>query len=293
MVNIGPRASDFVLANLTVVNDYGDLHGDDDHQFAVRSMGEATRIALLGVTARAAGGDTVSLWNTAGGLTYYADSSFEGHVDFFCPRGWAYATNVRFFGRNLSASIWHDGSAQRDQKLVVRRSWFDGVPGFPLGRHHRDAQFYLLDARFSAHMADRPIYAAPAEDPLRWGTRAYYANARREGGDFPWFADNLHLAEGAPRDEDITAAWTFGGRWNPETLPPTLPHAAVPGPEDGWRWADPAGVTLRWTPGRDASPIACSSDRTRRRLYVRSRCATRSTRARWCRARRITGAWTR
>jgi beta-xylosidase len=89
----------------------------------------------------------------------------------------------------------------------------------------------------------------PAAIPAR---RPLLSNAHREGGDFAWFADNLHLADGAPRDEDITAAWTFGGRWNPETLPPALPYAAVPAPEDGWRWADPGGVTLRWTAGRDA-----------------------------------------
>lgn len=249
VINIADGATDIVIANLTVLNDYGRTHAnDDDHQFAIRSLGTANRIAVLHANVIADGGDTFSLWNHDTGLTFASDSYFEGHVDYVCPRGWAYITDSRFFGRNLNASLWHDGSRDRDQKFVVRHSRFDGVPGFPLGRHHRDAQFYLLDVSFSANMADRPIYAAPAPDPVQWGERIYYANAHRDGGDYAWFADNL---EGV-RDEDITARWTFGGRWDPASLPPVLPFASLPQPENGWRWADPAGVTLRWTSARNA-----------------------------------------
>ena len=28
------------------------------------------------------------------------------------------------------------------------------------------------------------------------------------------------------------------------------PYYPIPRPENGWRWADPSGATLRWTPGR-------------------------------------------
>ena len=253
VLNIGPEVTDLVLANLTVRNDYGSRHGDNDHQFAIRSGGNATRIALLHANVLADGGDTLSLWNGASGLYYHADCTFEGYVDYVCPRGWAYVTNSRFFGHNLTASIWHDGSKDPDQKFVIRRSYFDGVPGFPLGRNHRDGQFYLIDATFSANMADRPIYKATADNPYLWGERYYYSSCRREGGDFAWFADNLHTAPGAPHADDVTAAWTFAGRWDPEaTLPAVLPFAAVPRPEDGAR-ADAAGVTLRWIPGRNAT----------------------------------------
>lgn len=253
VINVGPQGSDLVIANLTVHNTYGGADGDHDHQFAIRSGADATRIAILHARVLADGGDTLSLWNAPAGLTYYADSVFEGWVDFVCPRGWAYATNSRFVSHSTTASIWHDGSKDRDQKFVVRHSRFEGVPRFQLGRNHRDGQFYLLDASFASTMADCPLYPAEAPDPRQWGPRYYYAGCTRDGPPFDWFADNLETAEGAPREEEITAAWTFGGRWDPEaTLPAVLPFAALPFPADGARRVPPAGVTLRWTPGRNA-----------------------------------------
>lgn len=252
VVNIGPEATDIVIANLTVHNTYGGEHGDHDHQFAIRSMVDANRVAILHANVIADGGDTVSLWNHETGLTYYDDSYFEGWVDFVCPRGWAYATNCRFFGHDTNASIWHDGSKDEAQKFVIRHSRFDGEAGFALGRHHRDAQLYVLDSTFSPTMADKAIYHATSPDPLQWGERIYYASDHRDGGDFSWFAGNLATAPGSPREEDIDAFWTFGGRWDPATIPPVLPFAAIPRPEHGSRWIDPAGLTLHWTPARDA-----------------------------------------
>jgi unsaturated rhamnogalacturonyl hydrolase len=239
-------ATDVIIANLTVHNDYGSTHGgENDHQFAIRAMDNANRIAVLHAND---GGDTLSLWNAESGLSYYADSYFEGHVDFVCPRGWAYATNCRFFGHNTSASIWHDGSHHRSQKFVIRHSQFDGVPNFALGRNHRDAQFFLVDDTFSKTMADKPIYPAPAPDPRQWGERYFYFNDHRDGGDFAWFADNLN-----ERDENIDARWAFDDQWDVSTLPSVLPFASMPQPENGWQWVDPAGVKLRWTPARDKS----------------------------------------
>jgi hypothetical protein len=253
VVNIGSEVADLVLANLTVRNDHGGASGDRDHQFAIRSSGDATRIALLHVNAIADGGDTVSLWNGVSGLSYHAGCYFEGWVDYFCPRGWAYVTDSRFFGHSVVASLWHDGSKDKDQKLVIRGSRFDGVPGFALGRNHRDGQFYLLDAAFASTMADRPVLPASSPAAFAWGPRYYYSGCHRDGGDFAWFGDNLAAADGAPRDEDVTPAWTFGGRWDPEeTLPAVLPFAALPRPANGARSVAAARVTLRWTPGRNA-----------------------------------------
>lgn len=252
VINIGDTVTDLVIANLTVHNNYGSLHGDNDHQFAIRSGGAATRLALLSVDIIADGGDTVSLWNTATGMYYLADSYFEGHVDFVCPRGWCYAADSRFFGHNTSASIWHDGNLYEDSKFVIRNSSFDGMPGFALGRNTRDGQFFLLDCFFSKNMADKPIYQAPGTATFQWPLRAYFWNARREGGPLAWLADNLGLAKGTPAAEDIDARWTFGGRWDPEaSLPAVLPGAAIPRPYQGAR-VPREGLNLRWLAAREA-----------------------------------------
>ncbi len=254
VVNIADDVTDLFIGNMTVHNNYGSVHGDHDHQFAIRSGGIATRITLVHDRIVADGGDTLSLWNTGNGMYYHADCDFEGWVDYVCPRGWCYITDSRFFGRNLTASIWHDGSKDRDQKLVIRRSFFDGVPGFPLGRYTRDGQFFLLDNRFSANMADRPIYRPSAESAYQWPPRVYFANNRREGASFSWFADNLDQADGRPQAVDITPAWTFRGQWDPEgTMPAALPFASTPRPETGDSAVEPGGVELRWAGARNAT----------------------------------------
>lgn len=253
VINIGDGVTDLVIANLTVHNNYGSLHADHDHQFAIRSMGSATRLALLSIDAIADGGDTVSLWNTESGMYYFADCYFEGHVDFVCPRGWCYATDSRFFGHNRSASIWHDGSLHEDSKFVIRNSTFDGVPGFALGRNTRDGQFFILDSFFSKNMADLPIYQAPGTSTFRWPVRAYFWNARREAAPLAWLADSLQRAKGSPQAEEIDARWTFGGRWDPEeTLPAVLPAAAIPRPRQG-ALVPARGLELRWLAARDAA----------------------------------------
>jgi pectinesterase len=253
VVNVGEGVEDLVLANLTIHNDYGSRLGNTDHQFAVRSGRGTNRISVLHADVIADGGDTISLWNSDSGMYYHANARFEGHVDFFCPRGWAYVTDCDFFSHSTTASIWHDGSADEDQKLVIRSSRFDGIPGFVLGRNTRDGQFYLLECRFSSAMADRPIYLAREPETFRWGLRAYFSGCRREAGDLPWLADNLHHARGAPRADEIDARWTFAGRWDPEaTLPAVLPFASVPAPRNHARGIPADHVRLRWVGGRNA-----------------------------------------
>jgi pectinesterase len=253
VVNIDTGVTDITVANLTVWNNYGSLHGTTKHQFAIRGAG--TRIMLLGCNVIADGGDTVSLWDRDDGLYYHAECSFEGWVDFVCPRGWCYVTASRFFGHNTpSASIWHDGSGNRDQKFVIRDSYFDGVPGFPLGRNHLDAAIYLIDCRFSKNMADRPFYRPPSSPrEWQWGDRHYFSGCHRDSSDFTWFQDNLTSAEGAPRADEIGARWTFGGRWDPEaSMRSLLPYAFLPVPRDNAPGIDPAGIRLSWVPARDA-----------------------------------------
>jgi pectinesterase len=216
VVNIKEGVTDLSIVNLTVHNNYGSLYGDHDHQFAIRGGG--TRIILLNCNIIADGGDTLSLWNTADGMYYHKNCYFEGYVDFVCPRGFCLIEDSKFYGHNLSASIWHDGSKNKEQKFVIINSYFDGVPAFPLGRFHRDAQFFLINCRFSKNMADKPIYFAQSTPPriLQWGTdRIYFYNCHRDGTDFRWYSNNLDEAEGSPDVNDINANWVFQGLWNP------------------------------------------------------------------------------
>jgi len=254
-VNIDSGVTDITFANLTIQNNYGTLYGDHDHQFAI--WGKGTRIILLYCTVIGDGGDTVSLWNSDDGMYYHAECSFEGWVDYVCPRGWCYITDSRFFGHNLTASLWHHGASDKDQKFVIRYSYFDGVPGFPLGRHHVDGQFYLLDCLFSKNMADEQIHYpaySPNARPWKWGARHYYHNCHREGGDYEWFADNLHTADGSPMPDHVTPSWTFGGRWMPDSsLHHILPFAAFPSPRSASHITAASNLTLRWIPMRGAA----------------------------------------
>ncbi|MDR3611526.1 MAG: pectinesterase family protein [Ignavibacteriaceae bacterium] len=218
VVNIKDSVTDFIMQNLTVYNNYGSLFNNTDHQFSVRSGTGTTRIILDTCNIKSDGGDALSLWNTPDGMYYHNNCSFEGYVDYVCPRGYCFIENSRFYGHNKTASIWHDGSGREDNKFVIRNSVFDGVPGFPLGRHHRDAQFYLLDCKFSKNMADKNIYFYPSKPPitLKWNeNRYYYYNCHGDSVDYPWFADNLSKAPGSPNPHQISALWTFNGKWDP------------------------------------------------------------------------------
>lgn len=256
VINVGNTVTDLTIANLTIYNNYGSTHAGEekpnDHQFAIRGGGE--RVIIINCNIKADGGDTLSLWNSASGKYYHAYCYFEGWVDYVCPRGWCYITDSKFYGHNLSASIWHDGSNDPDQKFVIRNSYFDGVKNFPLGRNHRDGQFYLLDCKFSENMADQPIYqpsTAPA--PFKWGERYYYFNCHREGGDYKWFKDNLNDAPNYPDQKEISAEWTFAGKWNPEAnMPSILPFAFFPTPKNYAKKVSTKNLKLTWIPGRNA-----------------------------------------
>ncbi len=254
VVNIDTGVSDITLANLTVLNNYGSLYGvHDKHEFGIRGAG--TRIILLHCAVISDGGDALSLWNRTTGMYYHAYCEFEGWVDIVCPRGWCYITNSKFFGHDRqSAVLWHDGSGDRRQKFVIASSDFDGRSGFPLGRNHRDGQVILVNCHFSANLANRPFYrptSSPA--PWAWGDRHYYSNCHRDGGDYPWFADNLDKAGGAQESSHISATWTFDGKWNPEAdLPDVLPFASFPNPPHNGRVSMTSTVQLRWKPGAKA-----------------------------------------
>jgi len=223
------RANDFVLENLTVENTASNMLA---HAFAICGTGDRTVIVNCNVLSH--GADTVSLGYAEPGHFYHVRCNFSGSVDFVCPRGWCYVTDCNFYTYKKTAAVWHDGSFNPDMKFVLRNCRFGGATGFSLGRHHVDAQFYFLDCKFSAKMRNKPIQRVtyplesgpPAEADIRrnavldnqniWGERSYFHNCHRDGGDFDWFKNNLSSALGSPKPKEITAAWTFGRKWDPE-----------------------------------------------------------------------------
>ncbi len=212
-VNI--KASDLTFMRLRVVNDYGIARGDNSHQFAMRLL-EGTRIITEDSAFITGGADTVSLWNKDSGQYYHRRAYFEGYTDFVCPRGWSYITDSEFFSRGGAAAIWHDGQRQKSQKLVIKNSSFDGVSNFILGRRHYDAQFYLINNRYSKNLADQAIFRVSYNDKSKnranlWGDRAYYFGSSKEGKPYSWLNDNI-----SHEQANISAQQTFNGLWDPE-----------------------------------------------------------------------------
>jgi pectinesterase len=228
-MNIG--ANDITLKNLTLTNSFGiDWKEEktiycasdtvsrqrklrkDGHQMALRTMG-ATKLKAINCRFRSFGGDTVSPWEVENGLWYFKDCIMEGGVDFYCPRGWAWAENCEFIAHTGPAAIWHDGSSVEDSKTVLVNCKFKGYDGFLLGRYHRDAQFFLINCEFAKNMKDTPIYRVPTSNTIKWGERIYYYNCHREGGsDFKWYTNNL---PGNIKASDITLNWVFKNKWDP------------------------------------------------------------------------------
>ena len=240
VATINLKSNDIVLENLTITNTYGfenqnnpepahidcrkdSLHPfkevrNSSHQMALRSFA-TTRLVAKNCIFRAYGGDTVSPWNPEAGFFYFKDCIMEGGVDFYCPRGWAWAENCTFIAHGTTAAIWHDGSKNEDSKTVLVNCKFTGDPGFKLGRYHRDAQFYIINGWFAKEMADAPIYLNPSnpQNEIKWGRRVYFYNATKEGATFSWLANNLETAKGSPKPESITLQWLFGGKWMPDS----------------------------------------------------------------------------
>jgi pectinesterase len=233
VATINIEGNDVTLKNLTIANNYGFDQQQDrmisclkdtinhqkkiirtGHQMALRTF-QCSRLKVIHCLLKAFGGDTVSPWNTADGMYYFKDCILEGGVDFYCPRGWAYAEDCTFIAHSGTASIWHDGSGNADEKTVLVNCHFTGFDGFKLGRYHRDAQFYLINCVFANNMADTDIYLVPTSNNIRWGRRVYYYNCHRQGGDYDWYKNNLASAPGHPDPSQIDAKWIFGNRWNP------------------------------------------------------------------------------
>ena len=231
VVNI--NGSDCVLQNLTVKNTH-DVIGP--HAFAIYGHGDKTVILDCNVWSQ--GADTLASWGDESG-SYQARLDIRGSVDFVCPRGWCYMTDCTLHQVNpkADATIWHDGGRNADMKFVLRNCRFEGaedVGSWILARHHHDAQFFLLDCNFSKTLSNRPplrvVYPINHGEPSEadkkrnhdldasniWGERAYFYNCHHDGGDYAWHQDNLSSATNSPTAQQITAAWTFAGKWDPE-----------------------------------------------------------------------------
>lgn len=231
VASLNIRANDISLEDLSVTNPYGfentkdriiDCPNDstgkklvrkDGHQMALRVI-YGTRLKATNCHFIAFGGDTVSPWEVDTGLWYFKDCIMEGGVDFYCPRGWAWAEGCVFISHSGPAAIWHDGSHIEDSKTVLVNCEFKGFDGFMLGRYHRDAQFYLVNCRFAQNMRDSAIYLVPTSNTIQWGKRIYYYNCHRIGGnDFGWYRNNLPAGLDP---KQISPQWVFGERWHPE-----------------------------------------------------------------------------
>jgi pectinesterase len=232
VASINIDANDITLKNLSVVNSYGfenkfdktifcasDSNGKkiirrNSHQMALRTM-TATRFKAIHCRFSSYAGDTVSPWNVENGMFYFKDCIMEGGVDFYCPRGWAFAEGCKFYARAGDAVLWHDGSTYKDSKTVLVNCFFDGYDGFNLGRYHRDAQFYLINCNFSTNMANKPIYLVSTKNVIQWGERTYYFNCHKAGGDYGWFKDNLSSSPEKIDSSNINILRVFGNQWDP------------------------------------------------------------------------------
>ncbi|MFT2008183.1 pectinesterase family protein [Pontibacter sp. 13R65] len=238
-------ADGIILENLTIENTYPFRR----HTFALFGRGTLTLTQNCDFIAE--GNDTVALWARGGGLYYHANCHFQGNIDYLCPRGWAYVTNSTFYEVDTRAALWHDGGKDPRKKLVIKDSFFDGAKNYALGRYPRDSQFYLISCRFSANTQDILDTNAPDKptDDFRWGRRAFFHDCHREGGDAPWHANNLQEAAGAPAPKEITAAWTFDGRWDPErTDAPTVTEVRIAAPDRVVEVVFSEPVTVRGNP---------------------------------------------
>ena len=182
------------------------------HQMAFRSF-YATKLKFTNCHFKAFGGDTMSPWNTTDGMFYLNNCVLEGGVDFYCPRGWAYAEHCTFISNTGPAAIWHDGSLHEDAKSVLVNCTFKGFDGFNLGRFHRDAQFYLINCHYATNMSNEDIYQVKTTNTLSWPRRVYYFNSDNAANKF--YKNNLQDAKGNPKASDINSNWVFNERWNP------------------------------------------------------------------------------
>lgn len=208
---------DIVMDNLTVENTQTN---NVPNAFAILGRGTRTIITNCNVISKA--GNAVAFRDYKNGLYYQAYCSFTGGADVLSLYGWCFIRNSKFFEINKTAAICHSGAYDKDQKLVIWNSSFDGIRGFELGKRQGDAQFYMLYCSFSDSMANKPMYVADNKDSKAtklnvWGDRYYYFECHGAHVDYPWHKNNLETAQKRLTATDLTSTWTFDGKWDPES----------------------------------------------------------------------------
>ncbi len=236
VVNVATNMHDVVIANLYIRNTF---EGSEDYTEVIRTETGTTKIWVVNCDVLCLWKDTFAPWGKAGGMYYVADCNFRGSIDAFCPRGYCYAINCRFTETKSSSPIWHEGVATEDQKLIVQGGSVHSEYNkqVKLQNSQNYAKFYYLDVQLSDSIGSQGVSAT-----------TYFYGVKGLVGSM-WFADNLTLAN----RKLIDAAWTFDGKWDPESaMPSVLPFAALPQPYNG-RYSVAAGVaTLKWIAMRNA-----------------------------------------
>lgn len=236
VINIAGNIHDIVIANMYVRNTF---EGSEDYTEVIRSETGSTKLWFVNLDVLCLWKDTFAPWGKAGGMYYVADCNFRGSIDAFCPRGYCYAINSRFTETKSSSPIWHEGVATEDQKLIIQSGSVHSEYNkqVKLQNSQNYAKFYYLDVQLSDSIAS-----------LGTSSTTYFYGVKGLAG-LSWFANNLTLNN----RKLIDAAWTFDGKWDPEsTMPPALPFASLPQPYNG-RYSVSAGIsTLKWIPTRDA-----------------------------------------
>lgn len=216
VVNI--HADNIIIDNLTIKNTYPNIGPTAYVIFATGTQTIIQNCNLLGN-----GANSVSLMNYENGRYYLNNCTIEGTVDMMRAMGWCYIENCRFFQKEAIATIWHAAITSAEQKMVVKNCSFDGTEHFFLGRHHYDAQYFLINCHFTHKLADLNIYrkkypkTPEKERPYIYGDRRYFYNCSRDSGNYPWMTNNLKSFNKKITPEQITAAWTFNNRWYPES----------------------------------------------------------------------------
>lgn len=216
------NADDIVVEHLTIENP-AKLGGKP---FAVFSSGRGTRIVIQDANILGLGGDTLSLWTR--GMYYHRRLYVTGTYHFVGPRGTCYMADstLECLGR-VSNALFNEGTESEEQRFVLQRCQITSKVPFGLGSHFRDAAWYFVACEFADTLReDGRIFIAqsnvqrpqPVSAMFKWAPeRVYFADSK--GPSYAWLKDNI--AQSPAREASaVTAAWTFGGKWDPETTRP-------------------------------------------------------------------------